>query len=60
MHSCSPIVEDSADYAPVYAPTLEDSDHLVVSGQTKYYQIFFNHRFAFVMASDVDVVSHQE
>lgn len=29
----------------------------VVEGQTEYYQIFYNHRFAFVKASDVDVVS---
>jgi N-acetyl-anhydromuramyl-L-alanine amidase AmpD len=43
-------------WAPTYAPTLEGSDHVVVKGQTKYYQIFYNHRFAFVMASDVDVV----
>jgi len=47
-------------YAPTYAPVLEGSNHLVISGQTKYYQIFFNHRFAFVMASDVDIVSHEE
>jgi N-acetyl-anhydromuramyl-L-alanine amidase AmpD len=47
-----------ADYysAPTYTPTLEGSDHVVIEGQTEYYQIFFNHRFAFVMASDVDVV----
>jgi hypothetical protein len=50
-----------ADYysAPTYAPTLEGSDHIVVKGQTEYYQIFYNHRFAFVMASDVDVVHSQ-
>jgi N-acetyl-anhydromuramyl-L-alanine amidase AmpD len=47
-----------SDYysAPTYAPMLEGSDHVVVEGQTEYYQIFFNHRFAFVMASDVDIV----
>jgi N-acetyl-anhydromuramyl-L-alanine amidase AmpD len=44
-------------WAPTYAPTLEESDHVVVGGETKYYQIFFNHRFAFVMASDVDVIA---
>ena len=43
-------------WAPTYAPTLEGSGHVVVKGQTEYYQIFFNHRLAFVMASDVDVV----
>jgi hypothetical protein len=44
-------------WAPTYAPTLEGSDHVVVGGETKYYQIYFNHRFAFVMARDVMVVS---
>jgi N-acetyl-anhydromuramyl-L-alanine amidase AmpD len=43
-------------YAPTYAPTLEGSDHVVVAGQTEYYQIFYNHRFIFVKASDVDTV----
>jgi hypothetical protein len=43
-------------WAPTYAPTLEGSDHVVVEGQTEYYQIFFNHRFAYVMASDVEVI----
>ncbi len=43
-------------WAPTYAPTLEESDHVVVEGQTEYYQIFFNHRFVFVMASDVDAL----
>jgi hypothetical protein len=44
-------------YAPTYAPVLAGSDHVVIKGQTEYYQIFFNHRFAFVKASDVDVVA---
>jgi hypothetical protein len=30
---------------------------VVVRGETSYYQIYFNHRFAFVMASDVDVLA---
>lgn len=42
-------------YAPTY--TLNASDHTVVEGQTEYYVIFFNHRIAFLKASDVDVVS---
>ena len=41
---------------PVYTPTFDPS-HLVVTGQTVYYRIFFNHRFAFVKASDVDTVA---
>jgi N-acetyl-anhydromuramyl-L-alanine amidase AmpD len=44
-------------WAPTYSPTLEGSDHVVVKGQTEYYQIFYNHRFAFVKASDVDLVA---
>ncbi len=43
-------------YANTYSPTLIGSDHVVVKGQTVYYQIFFNHRLGYVMASDVDVV----
>jgi hypothetical protein len=34
------------------------ADHRVMRGRTKYYQIFFNHCFGFVKASDVDVLSH--
>jgi N-acetyl-anhydromuramyl-L-alanine amidase AmpD len=47
-----------SDYysAPTYAPTLEESDHQVITGRTRYYQIFFNHRFGFVKVSDVDLV----
>jgi hypothetical protein len=41
--------------APTY--TFDPSDHTVVEGQEQYYLIFFNHRFAFVKASDVDVVT---
>ena len=44
-------------WVPTYAPTLGGSDHVVVGGETKYYQISFNHRFACVMACDVMVVS---
>lgn len=41
-----------------YAPTYNDPEsYKVVRGQNEYYQIFYNHRFAFVQAADVDVVS---
>jgi N-acetyl-anhydromuramyl-L-alanine amidase AmpD len=43
-------------YAPVYTPTLAGSSNRDIQGQTQYYQIFFNHRFVFVQASDVAVV----
>ena len=49
------LVKGDYYYAPTY--TLDPSDHTVVEGQLEYYQIFFNHRFAFVKASDVDVVA---
>ena len=47
-----------ADY--YYAPTITLERHTVVEGQTEYYLISFNHRLAFVKASDVDVVSAPE
>jgi len=47
-------------FSPTYAPQVEGSDHRVIVGQTLYYQVSFNHRFAFVKASDVDVVPAEE
>jgi N-acetyl-anhydromuramyl-L-alanine amidase AmpD len=43
-------------YSPTYTLDVANSDHRVVVGQTRYYQVAFNHRFAFVKADDVDVV----
>ena len=43
-------------YAPVYTPTLAGSANQDIRGQTQYYQVFFNHRFAFVQTGDVTVV----
>jgi hypothetical protein len=43
-------------YAPQYTPTLTGSANQDVPGQTQYYQIFYNHRFAFVQVGDVTVV----
>ena len=40
-------------FSPIYAPDL--SGKVVVIGQTRYYEIFLDHRIAYVMASDVDV-----
>ena len=42
--------------ASTFAGTPPD-DHVVVHGQDVYYQISFGHRFAYVKASDVDVVT---
>ena len=43
-------------FSPTYTPTVEGSNKRVVVGQTLYYQVSYNHRFAYVRASDVDVV----
>jgi hypothetical protein len=43
-------------FSPTYTPAVEGSNKRVVVGQTLYYQVSYNHRFAFVRASDVDVV----
>jgi hypothetical protein len=50
------LVRGSYYSAPTYAPTLEASSHRVVAGQEAYYRIYFNHRFAFVKAGDVEVI----
>jgi N-acetyl-anhydromuramyl-L-alanine amidase AmpD len=47
-------------YSPTYAPQVEGSNKRVIVGQTLYYQVSYNHRFAFVKASDVDVVPANE
>ncbi|HYO52459.1 peptidoglycan recognition family protein [Archangium sp.] len=43
-------------YSPTYTPAVEGSNKRVIVGQSLYYQVSYNHRFAFVRASDVDVV----
>jgi N-acetyl-anhydromuramyl-L-alanine amidase AmpD len=43
-------------FSPTYTSTVEGSNKRVVVGQTLYYQVSYNHRFAYVRASDVDVV----
>ena len=40
-------------WANRYATQLQGSDHLDVMGTTKYYEISFNHRVAYVNANDV-------
>jgi N-acetyl-anhydromuramyl-L-alanine amidase AmpD len=39
-----------------YAVTFDMASHVVVRGQTRYYQIQFGHRVMFVNTADVDVV----
>ena len=36
--------------------TTDPADNTLVRGTDQYYRIFFNHRFAFVKASDVDII----
>ena len=43
--------------APTYIPAYDPAANFPVIGQTTYYQIYYNHRFAFVKSSDVEVVS---
>jgi hypothetical protein len=45
-----------ADYHDAPTFTTNVSDHHVVKGTSQFYVISFNHRLAFVNASDVDVV----
>jgi N-acetyl-anhydromuramyl-L-alanine amidase AmpD len=47
------LVRGSYYYSPIYTPDL--SDQVVVNGQIRYYEIFLDHRIAYVLASDVDV-----
>lgn len=39
-----------------YAVTREESQSVVITGKVDYYQIFFNHRFVYVRADEVDVL----
>jgi len=47
----------TADYYWAKTFTMDPSTHTVVEGQDEYYVIFFNHRLAFVRATDVEVVA---
>jgi N-acetyl-anhydromuramyl-L-alanine amidase AmpD len=40
-----------------YAPDRAAATSLIVNGQTEYYQVYYNHRFVFVRAADVDVLA---
>ncbi|WP_394840726.1 N-acetylmuramoyl-L-alanine amidase [Pendulispora brunnea] len=40
----------------LWAGTFDPAEHVVVRGQTSYYQIQFGHRIAYVMANDVDLL----
>lgn len=40
-----------------YAPNRAAANVLIVDGQTTYYQVAFNHRFVYLRADDVDVLT---
>lgn len=47
----------SSDYLDVNYLHTSPSDNKVVKGKTMYYEIYYNHRLAFLKADDVEVVS---
>jgi len=57
IYVATDLVDGDYYWAPTFAPTLDQAERVVVKGQTTYYRIYFNHRFGFVKASDVDVIS---
>ena len=56
LYVATDLVNGTFYAAPIYAPSMETAQHQVVAGQVRYYRIFFNHRFAFVRADDVETV----
>jgi hypothetical protein len=47
-------VPDDYYYAVTFNSSKPD-DHTVITGQTRYYQIVYNHRLFYVKAADVNV-----
>jgi hypothetical protein len=60
IYVATDLVNGDYYWAPTFAPTLDQAERVVVKGQTMYYRIYFNHRFGFVKASDVDVIAVPE
>lgn len=54
VYATSGPVPDDYFYDATIDYSLPD-DHIIVQGNQKYYQISFNHRFAYVKANDVEV-----
>jgi hypothetical protein len=54
-YAVADLVGASYYWAPQHAVTPEAAAHRAIADGTGYYRIFFNHRFAFVRASDVVV-----
>jgi hypothetical protein len=57
IYVATDLVNGDYYWAPTFAPALDQAERAVVKGQIAYYRISFNHRFGFVKASDVDVIS---
>lgn len=57
IYVASNLVGSAYYWAPAYAVTPEAASHRTIAGETLYYQITFNHRFGFVKASDVQVIT---
>ncbi len=55
IYVATDLVRSQYYYAPFF--TQNPDDHVLVQGQTQYYAIFFNHRLAYLQATDVDVIS---
>ncbi len=51
------LVPSAYYWSPVYTPQIDSTIQFPVTGTLRYYQIFFNHRFAFVKAEDVELVA---
>jgi hypothetical protein len=57
IYVASELVQSSYYLAPTYTLSYDPELHYPILGQTNYYQIWFNHRFGFVNASDVAVIA---
>ncbi len=60
IYVATDLVNSDYYWAPTFAPALDTAERVVVKGRTTYYRIYFNHRFGFVKASDVDIISVPE
>lgn len=56
VYIANELVKATYYQAKKFGPTLQEAGNMVILGQTQFYRINFNHRFAYVKASDVEVV----
>ncbi|HEY1014736.1 MAG TPA: hypothetical protein VGE07_18640, partial [Herpetosiphonaceae bacterium] len=57
IYVAAELFESTYYRAPTYTLAYDPQVQFPVIGETEYYQISYNHRFAFVKASDVEVVT---